>query len=46
MTVQRDTFLVLEDKVTLPRLYETWYSVKLYHPDDAVLDVLGRRPRR
>jgi len=41
VTVQRDTFLVLEDKVTLPRLYETWYSVKLYHPDDAVLDVLA-----
>ena len=41
VTVQRDTFLVLEDKVTLPRLYETWHSVKLFHPDDAVLDVLA-----
>jgi len=39
--IPRDTFLVLEDKVTLPRLYETWHSVKLYHPDDAVLDVLA-----
>ena len=39
--MQRDTFLVLEDKVTLPRLYETWHSVKLFHPDDAVLDVLA-----
>ena len=37
----RDTFLVLEDKVTLPRLYETWHSVKLFHPDDAPLDVLA-----
>ena len=40
-TVPRDTFLVLEDKVTLPRLYETWHSVKLFHPDDAPLDVLA-----
>jgi zinc protease len=40
-TIQRDTFLVMEDKVTLPRLYQTWHSVKLYHPDDAVLDVLA-----
>jgi zinc protease len=40
-SVPRDTFLVLEDKVTLPRLYQTWHSVKLYHPDDAVLDVLA-----
>ena len=37
----RDTFLVQEDKVTLPRLYETWHSVKLYHQDDAALDVLA-----
>jgi zinc protease len=40
-TVARDTFLVQEDKVTLPRLYETWHSVKLFHPDDAALDVLA-----
>jgi zinc protease len=40
-TVARDTFLVMEDKVTLPRLYQTWHSVKLFHPDDAVLDVLA-----
>jgi len=40
-TVPRDTFLVMEDKVTLPRLYQTWHSVKLFHPDDAVLDVLA-----
>jgi len=41
VSIPRDTFLVLEDKVTLPRLYEAWHSVKLYHPDDAVLDVLA-----
>jgi zinc protease len=40
-TVPRDTFLVQEDKVTLPRLYQTWHSVKLFHPDDAPLDVLA-----
>ena len=40
-TVARDTFLVQEDKVTLPRLYKTWHSVKLFHPDDAALDVLA-----
>jgi len=40
-TVPRDTFLVMEDRVTLPRLYETWHSVKLFHPDDAALDVLA-----
>jgi zinc protease len=39
--VPRDTFLVQEDKVTLPRLYETWHSVKLFHSDDAPLDVLA-----
>ena len=40
-SIPRDTFLVQEDKVTLPRLYETWHSVKLYHQDDAALDVLA-----
>jgi len=40
-SVPRDTFLVQEDKVTLPRLYLTWHSVKLYHQDDAALDVLA-----
>ncbi|MDB4912667.1 MAG: peptidase domain protein [Gemmatimonadetes bacterium] len=39
--VARDTFLVIEDKVTLPRLYETWAGGKFYAPDDAPLDVLG-----
>ena len=40
-SIPRDTFLVQEDKVTLPRLYQTWHSVKLFHRDDAVLDVLA-----
>jgi zinc protease len=41
VSIPRDTFLVQEDKVTLPRLYQTWHSVRLYHQDDAVLDVLA-----
>ena len=35
----RDTFLVLEDKVQLPRLYYAWRTVKAFHEDDAALDV-------
>ena len=41
VALARDTFLVLEDKVQLPRLYTTWHSVKAFHPDDATLDVLA-----
>jgi zinc protease len=37
--VPKDTFLVLEDKVQLPRLYYAWRSVKAFHDDDAALDV-------
>ncbi|HET7563354.1 MAG TPA: pitrilysin family protein [Gemmatimonadaceae bacterium] len=40
-TVARDTFLVLEDRVQIPRLYEAWHTVKIFHPDDAALDVLA-----
>jgi hypothetical protein len=39
--VPRDTFLVLEDWVTLPRLYETWHTGKIYSADDAPIDVLA-----
>jgi zinc protease len=39
--VPRDTFLVLEDRVQLPRVYYTWRSVRVFHPDDAALDVLA-----
>jgi len=37
--VPKDTFLVLEDKVQLPRLYYAWRGVKAFHEDDAALDV-------
>ena len=37
----KDTVLVLEDRVQLPRFWYTWPTVKGYAPDDAALDVLG-----
>ena len=36
-----DTFLVLEDRVQLPRLYYAFSTVKAFHDDDAALDVLA-----
>ncbi len=41
VTLAADTFLVLEDKVQLPRLYQAWHSVPLFAPDDAALDLLA-----
>ena len=35
----RDTVVVLEDRVQLPRLYLAWHTVKEFSPDDAALDV-------
>jgi zinc protease len=37
----RDTVLVLEDQVQLPRFFYRYPSVKLFAPDDAALDVLA-----
>jgi len=37
----KDTFLVMEDKVQLPRAFYNWPTVKLFAPDDAALDVLA-----
>src|SRR4051812_2691612 len=42
VTIPRDTFLVLEDKVQLPRVFYTWHSVKNFAPDDAALDILAQ----
>ena len=39
--ITRDTFLVLEDKVQLPRVYYGWQSSKAFSPDDAALQFLG-----
>jgi len=41
VTVPRDTFLVLEDRVVLPRLFEVWEGGRIFAPDDAPLDVLA-----
>ncbi len=42
VVIPSDKFLVLEDKVQLPRLFYTWPTVKLFAPDDAALDVLAQ----
>ncbi len=42
VVIPKDTFLVLEDKVQLPRLFYTWHTVKGFHPDEAALDVLAQ----
>ena len=39
--IQRDTFMVMEDQVQLPRVYYTWQSQRAYGPGDAELDLLG-----
>jgi len=41
VVIPRDTFLVLQDKVQLPRVYYTWPSVKNFAHDDAALNVLA-----
>jgi zinc protease len=41
VVVPRDKFIVLEDKVQLPRLFYTWPTVKAFAPDDAALDILA-----
>ena len=41
VVIPRDTFLVLEDRVQIPRLYNTWHTVKAFSPDDAALDILA-----
>ena len=35
----RDTLMVLEDRVQLPRLYLAWHSTREFGPDDAALDL-------
>ena len=37
--LSRDTLLVLEDRVQLPRVYYAWHTVRAYADDDAALDV-------
>ena len=40
--ITHDTALVMEDRVQLPRLYYMYESQKLFGPDDANLEILGR----
>jgi zinc protease len=40
-TLSRDTVVVLEDRVQLPRLYFHWHTAKAYSQDDAALNLLG-----
>jgi zinc protease len=37
----KDTFLVLEDRVQLPRVYDAWHTTKNYTADDAALQILA-----
>ena len=37
----KDTFIVAEDRVQLPRMYLTWHAVKKFDADDAALDAAG-----
>ena len=39
--LSKDTFLVMEDRVQLPRAFYNWPTVELFAPDDAALDVLA-----
>ena len=41
VTLPKDTFLVMEDRVQLPRTFYNWPTVKLFASDDAALDVLA-----
>jgi zinc protease len=36
-----DVFATLEDRVQLPRVYDTWHTVKSFAADDAGLEMLG-----
>lgn len=41
VTLAKDTFMVMEDKVQLPRVFYTWHGVKEFHSDEAALDLLA-----
>lgn len=41
VTLPKDTFLLMEDRVQLPRAFYNWPTVKLFANDDAALDVLA-----
>ena len=41
MHLPADVYATLEDRVQLPRVYDTWHTVKAFAPDDAGLEMLG-----
>lgn len=41
VSLGRDTLLVMEDRVQLPRAYYVWHGVTAYSEDDAALDALS-----
>jgi zinc protease len=40
-TLAKDTAMVLEDRVQLPRVYNNWHTARVYSADDAALDLLA-----
>ncbi|MGQ0815493.1 MAG: M16 family metallopeptidase [Gemmatimonadota bacterium] len=40
--ITRDTFMVMEDRVQLPRVYYMYPAPKLFAADDAAAEILGR----
>ena len=41
VSLAADVYGTLEDRVQLPRVYDTWHTIKAFAPDDAALDVLA-----
>ncbi|HYO92136.1 MAG TPA: insulinase family protein, partial [Pyrinomonadaceae bacterium] len=39
--IEKETRLTMDDRVSLPRIYTTWFSVPQWSKDDAALDTLG-----
>ncbi len=40
VALTKDTIMMMEDRVQLPRSYYTWHGVKVFSADDAALDAL------
>ena len=40
VALKKDTVMMMEDRVQLPRAYYVWHSVPAFSPDDAALDAL------
>ncbi|HEY0323329.1 MAG TPA: pitrilysin family protein [Pyrinomonadaceae bacterium] len=39
--IEKETRMTMDDRVSLPRIYTTWFSVPQWSKDDAALDTLG-----